>query len=79
MSRSLLASCLFLFAALAMANTPVVNEDPAEGSAKSGKTATISAGQDSDSTATAHPVAIPTRNSTPRTPRWHSLLPGMIR
>ena len=75
MSRFLLALYLFAFAAAAMANNTAAN------GVKPGKATAVSSTQDSDAAATGHPAAAPARSSTPRTvsPRWHSLLPGMIR
>jgi hypothetical protein len=82
MNRLLLATCLLLFASSAFAKSPVSTEDPADGSAKAGKTTTTAA-VDGDPTAPAHPVVAPVRTGTLPTrgsaPRWHSLLPGMIR
>ena len=74
MSRLLLALSLFAFAAIALANEPTATDDAP--SAKPGKAATI----DSDVPA-APATPAPSRGSTPRAalPRWHSLLPGMIR
>ena len=77
MSRLLLALSLFAFAAIAHANQPTATDETP--SAKPGKAAS-SAANDSDAPAT--PVTpAPARSSTPRSalPRWHSLLPGMIR
>ena len=79
MSRFLLALCLFLFAATALANSAVAGGDPAGNGVKPGKAATVSA-QDNDAAVSGAAPAAPAR-SAPRTasPRWHSLLPGMIR
>lgn len=77
MSRLLLALSLFAFAAIALANEPTATDDSP--SAKPGKTASPAA---TDSEAPAAPATpAPARSSTPRPalPRWHSLLPGMIR
>ncbi|MEO8159977.1 MAG: hypothetical protein ABI588_01055 [Arenimonas sp.] len=80
MTRLLLATCLLLCASAAFAKSPASNDDPADGSAKPGKAVSAS---DGDPIAPAHPVAAPTRNASLPTrggaPRWHSLLPGMIR
>jgi len=83
MTRILLATCLLLSASAAFAKSPVATEDPADGSAKPGKGTPVTA-VDSDASAPAHPatpparagVSLPTRGGAPR---WHSLLPGMIR
>ena len=77
MSRLLLALSLFAFAAVVLANEPNATDDTP--SAKPGKPA---APATTDSEAPAVPAApAPARSSTPRPalPRWHSLLPGMIR
>jgi hypothetical protein len=81
MSRFLFALSLFLFAATAMAGTPVVGDETADNSAKQGKATTTSSTPDGDATVGGHPVTTPARTSTSHavTPRWHSLLPGMIR
>jgi hypothetical protein len=83
MTRFLFASCLMLFASLAFAKSPANTDDPVEGSAKPGKAATAASTTYDDEPATP-PVAPPARSSTPLPtrggkPRWHSLLPGMIR
>jgi hypothetical protein len=82
MSRYLLALCLSLFAAAALAGTPVASEDNPDAAVKPGK-ASVAGGstQDSDATASDHPAATPAHASTAHavSPRWHSLLPGMIR
>ena len=81
MTRLLLATCLLLFASTAFAKSPATTADPADGSAKPGKV--VNSTQDIDPVAPAHPVAPPTRTAPLPTrggaPRWHSLLPGMIR
>jgi hypothetical protein len=83
MTRLLLATCLLLFASAAFAKSPATTEDPADGSAKPGKVAATTTTSDSDPVAPSHPVAPPQRQATLPTrggaPRWHSLLPGMIR
>ena len=83
MSRFLLATCLLLFASTAFAKSPATTADPADGSAKPGKPAAT--GMADDPSAPAHPAVVaPTRAGAPLptrggAPRWHSLLPGMIR
>jgi hypothetical protein len=81
MTRLLLATCLLLCASTAFAKSPSSSQDPADGSAKPGKI--VSATQDTDAVASAHPVAPPARVAPLPTrggaPHWHSLLPGMIR
>jgi hypothetical protein len=84
MSRSLFALCLFLIASTAMAGTPIVADDSTDGAdanAKSDKAAATSATPDGDATVGGHPAATPAHGSSSHavTPRWHSLLPGMIR
>lgn len=82
MSRFLLALSLSLFAAAAMAGTTTaVTCTAADGSGKPAKPTTVSNTQDCDAAATSQPSAAPVRSTAPRTalPRWHSLLPGMIR
>jgi len=81
MPRLLSALCLFLFAATAMAGTPVAGDESADNSVKQGKAATTSSTPDGDATVGGHPVTTPARSSSSHavTPRWHSLLPGMIR
>ena len=77
MSRLPLALILFAFAAVALANEPSATDDTP--SAKPGKAASPAAG---DPEAPAIPATTaPARSGTPRPalPRWHSLLPGMIR
>jgi hypothetical protein len=82
MTRLLLATCLLLCASTAFAKSPVASTDPADGSAKPGKPATTTT-TETDGSTPIHPVApaartapLPTRGGAPR---WHSLLPGMIR
>ena len=81
MTRLLLATCLLLLASTAFAKSPASTQDPAYGSAKPGKVASTT--QDADPVAPAHPIAPPARVAPLPTrggaPRWHSLLPGMIR
>jgi hypothetical protein len=81
MTRLLLASCLLLFASTAFAKSPVNAADPADGSAKPGKA--VSSTADADPNAP-HPAVAPPARIAPLptrggAPRWHSLLPGMIR
>ena len=82
MNRLLLATCLLLCASTAFAKSPVAATDPADGSAKPGK-ATTAVTTDTDAATPAHPVVAPARTAPLPTrggaPRWHSLLPGMIR
>ena len=82
MTRLLLATCLLLFASTAFAKSPVAQTDPADGSAKPGKPATTTV-TETDPGTPGHPVATPARTAPLPTrggaPRWHSLLPGMIR
>jgi hypothetical protein len=77
MSRLLLALSLFAFAAIALANEPTATDDTP--SAKPGKPAASATSESEAPVAPATPS--PVRSSTPRPalPRWHSLLPGMIR
>lgn len=80
MPRLLLALSLFFFAALALAGETPAPEDSIE--AKPGKPAVAAASTDSDVPATTHASTVPSRSSSatrPAVPRWHSLLPGMIR
>jgi hypothetical protein len=82
MTRLLLATCLLLCASTALAKSPVSGADPVDGSAKPGKT--VSATVDADATAPAHPAIVAPARTAPMptrggAPRWHSLLPGMIR
>ena len=81
MSRFLFAPVLYLFASVAMAGTPVAIDDAVAGSAKPGKAGTVANAQEIYSVAGGHPAAAPVRTTAPRgvSPRWHSLLPGMIR
>ena len=87
MTRFLLASCLMLFASAAFAKSPASTDDPADGSAKPGKAATSTnhgTYGSGDPATPVVPTAPPARSSAPLptrggAPRWHSLLPGMIR
>ena len=86
MKRFLLATCLLLLASTALAKSPAATDDPADGSAKPGKAASAGSGTDTDSASPGHPVTPPARGGGATTlptrggaPRWHSLLPGMIR
>ena len=87
MKRHLLATLLLLCASSAFAKSPASSDDPAVGSAKPGKAAaSATATTYSDPVVPQVPVApparaaggapLPTRGGAPR---WHSLLPGMIR
>jgi hypothetical protein len=73
-----------LFASTAFAKSPVASDDPADGSVKPGKTTAAAAATDTDNAA-GHPVTPPARAGAATlptrggAPRWHSLLPGMIR
>jgi len=80
MTRLLLATCLLLCASTAFAKSPANTADPADGSAKPGKPGVSQPVDD----ATPHPAIVPPAHSAPMptrggAPRWHSLLPGMIR
>jgi microcystin-dependent protein len=80
MLRPFLALCLLSLATTSLANTVAASGDPAVDNAKAGKS-TATGTQDGDAV-TASPAAVaPARASTPHTtsPRWHSMLPGMIR
>lgn len=83
MSRFLLALSLSLFAASSVAGTTTTTTcAAADSSGKPAKqTTVVGATQDCDAAATGQPTAAPARGTVPRTslPRWHSLLPGMIR
>ena len=84
MNRLLLATCLLLLASTALAKSPVASADAADGSAKPGKPATTTGTTYAEPAVPAPPVTPPSRTSTPLptrggAPRWHSLLPGMIR
>lgn len=80
MLRPFLALCLLALATSSLANTVAVTGDPAVDNNKQGKS-TTTGNQDSDASVTGPAAVAPTRASTPRTtsPRWHSMLPGMIR
>ena len=80
MSRSLLALCILFFASSAMANNVSAGTDPVENGVKPGKSTAVGSGQDSETTPASQPSA-PARTSIPRpsSPRWHTMLPGMIR
>ena len=77
MSRPLLALCLSLFAASALAIEPAAPDDDAVVT-KPGKTTEVTTTPDADAPVS-HPVATPARTTTRHPRRWHSLLPGMIR
>lgn len=85
MQRLLLASCLLFWAAGASASEPVVATEAASPSCTK---AAADAGEKTDSRSGDEPAASPggTAPVRPRaggsgraTPRWNSLLPGMIR
>ncbi len=80
MPRLLLALSLFCFAAIALAGEPPATDDSTE--AKAGKPAATAPVADNDTPPTAHVSPAPSRSSSatrPAVPRWHSMLPGMIR
>lgn len=82
MSRPLLALCLLLFAHSALANIVVASGcDATENNVKLGKSTVVGSTQDGELTSTGQPFATRARRGTPRSalPRWHSMLPGMIR
>lgn len=86
MSRFLLALCLSLCAVAAFAKAPAGNEDCPGAATKAEKTgvanAAVNSAPDGDSATTSHAATVPLHSSSaPRmtSPRWHSLLPGMIR
>lgn len=79
MPRFLLAISLCLFASAVLAGGSPEAVGQAGATTKTGKIATVVASQDAES-GTPHPVPVPVRSTTtPHLPRWHSLLPGMIR
>ena len=79
MPRFLLAASLTLFASAALAGQAPSADGQPDATAKTGKVSTVVATQDTES-GSPHPAAVPVRSSnTPHLPRWHSLLPGMIR
>jgi hypothetical protein len=75
MSRFLPVLFLFLVSAAASANQAPASDEPAT---KPGKASVVATSQDSEAAPSVH-VATPNHGSAQRTPRWHSLLPGMIR
>ena len=81
MPRLLLALSLFAFAAIALAGETPATDDTTD--AKPGKPAATTPATDTDAPApVTHASPTPTRGSSatrPAVPRWHSLLPGMIR
>lgn len=82
MSRPLLALCLLLFAHSVLANIVVASGcDATENNVKLGKSTVVGSTQDGELTSTGQPFATRARRGTPRSalPRWHSMLPGMIR
>lgn len=79
MPRLLLALCLYAVAAVAVAGPPVASD---EVSTKPAKPASTSATADSEGAAPLPASPAPSRagaGSRPMAPRWHSMLPGMIR
>lgn len=78
MPRLLLAISLSLFASIALAGGAPAPDGQPDATSKTGKAVTVVATQDSEA-GTPHPVAAPTRAPVSHAPRWHSLLPGMIR
>ena len=79
MFRILLSMTLCLFSVSALATSRLVGEDVSGGGSRPGKPAISGATQEADSATAGHPAVVPVRVTTPRLPRWHSLLPGMIR
>jgi hypothetical protein len=92
MKRLLLASSLFLLAAAALAKPVTTCDNPEAGNSKPGKlttatavttaTTAVTTTADSDTPVVTHPAATSTVHSSAghaSMPRWHSLLPGMIR
>ena len=79
MPRFLLAISLSLLASTALAGQSPNTDGQPDATARTGKVRTVVATQDAES-GTPHPAPVPTRSpGTPHLPRWHSLLPGMIR
>jgi hypothetical protein len=78
MPRFLLAISLSLFASAALAGEVPAADGQPDATTKTGKVAAVVATQDGEAS-TPHPAAPPARTATPHVPRWHSLLPGMIR
>jgi hypothetical protein len=80
MPRLLLALCLYAVAAVALAGSPAAADEAAT---KPVKPAATSATNDSDGSAPAPVSPAPSRAGTATraitAPRWHSMLPGMIR
>ena len=78
MSRPLLALCLYAFASIALAGTPVGTDEVSGKHAKPAAAGT--GGTESDPAAATTPAPAPSRAGPSRSPkRWHSMLPGMIR
>jgi hypothetical protein len=78
MSRPLLALCLYAFAAMALAGTPVAPDGANGKPVKPAAPATTPA--EPDATPTSSPAPAPARSgSRSSAKRWHSMLPGMIR
>ena len=78
MSRPLLALCLSLFAASALAIEPAAPDDDAV-AGKPGKSTQATATPEAADAPVTHPVTAPVRAPARQPRRWHSLLPGMIR
>ena len=80
MIRLPLACCLFLLASHALAGTVAAYTDAAN-ITKDGKVVAADPVQETDAAETVTATAAPARNTVPRgvSPRWRSLLPGMIR
>ncbi len=80
MIRLPLACSLFLLASHALAG-PVAADTDAASTAKGVKVVAVDPAQESDAAETVTATAAPARNTAPRgvSPRWRSLLPGMIR
>ena len=80
MPRLLLALCLYAVAAVALAGPPAAADDV---SSKPAKPAATTATPDNDGSVAAPASPAPSRaGSASRAitaPRWHSMLPGMIR
>ena len=80
MPRLLLALSLFAFTAIALAGETPATEDTTD--AKPGKPAATAPAADTDTPVVTHASPVPSRTGAatrPAVPRWHSLLPGMIR
>ena len=80
MPRLLLALSLFAFNAIALARETPATDDTTD--AKPGKPAVTAPATDTDTPPPTHASPAPIRSGAatrPAVPRWHSLLPGMIR